>query len=119
MDADYRDEFRKVTSSIDYLTQGLTLVVETLGILSEQIQKIHEATTAERPPSDLAEALNNFSMKMEGFVSAIEHHGERLDRIGDVMAGLPTVIEEATKRGAVRALDDVMSDTPANDATAT
>src|SRR4051812_44069000 len=110
MDADDREEFRKVTSSLDHLTQGLTLVVETLSILSEQIREVHAATTAERPPSDLANALNAFSAKLGSFVSAIERQGEQLDRIGKVMAALPSELEEATLRGTIRGLDQAMSD---------
>jgi hypothetical protein len=116
MDAHTRAEFRNVTSSIDHLTQGLNLVVDTLSIISEQIRQIHAATTADRPPSDLAEAMNNFSSNMNTFVTALERQGERIDRINAAMAALPAEIETATKNGTIRGLEFVISDDQPDDA---
>ena len=92
-----------IENSVEALSRGLGMMVETLGAHSEMLARILEACSVDPGPSPVAAAL-------EEVVEAMEQQNEMLLGIGQSLDRIGPAIEGAVIRGVHRAVGTVDED---------
>jgi hypothetical protein len=103
-DDELRAEFAGIRTSIDALTQGLTLMVETQETQTEMLARLLEAATQE------PEEEGSLARTLERIFATLNTQTERLLSIGGMIDTIGPSVERAVIRGVHRAVGNVDED---------
>ncbi|UEM07991.1 hypothetical protein JL101_035670 (plasmid) [Skermanella rosea] len=104
MDAELREALDGIKTSIDALTQGLSMMVETQETQSEMLARLLEAASEE------ADGDDSLSKTLKRIAVTLSDQTEALVRIGGMLTNIGPTVETAVLRGIQRAVNGADED---------